>query len=105
MVIEYDNKDWWKIEHKDGKSGVVPANYIKFQDEYEAELKAEEDLKRQKDLEDRKLHRDQEEKERTRQQEMERRRKMQEDAKQKEIEAKRQASVSLLYISIQSFRI
>lgn len=112
LVIDYMTKDWWTIEHKDGKSGIVPANYLKFQDEYEAELKAEQereqerlqaqkqqeqkqlDQKKQKDLADRKIHREQQDKEKERQLEVERRRKMQEEAKQKEIESKRQASVS-----------
>ncbi|GAA5796888.1 hypothetical protein HPULCUR_002266 [Helicostylum pulchrum] len=92
LVIDYENKDWWKIEHKDGTSGIVPANYIKFQDEYEQELKVEQQEQREKDLLERKLVREQEEKEKERQLEVERRRKMQEDAKQKEVEAKRQAT-------------
>ncbi|KAI7890538.1 uncharacterized protein EV154DRAFT_444474, partial [Mucor mucedo] len=112
LVTDYTGKDWWTIEHKDGKAGIVPANYLKFQDVYEAELKAEQEReqerlqahkeqeqkqleqKRQKDLADRKNHREQQDKEKERQLEVERRRKMQEEAKQKEIESKRQASFS-----------
>ncbi|KAG2232688.1 hypothetical protein INT48_006867, partial [Thamnidium elegans] len=55
LVIDYENKDWWRIEHKDGKSGIVPANYIKFQDEYEQQLKIEQQEQREKDLLERKL--------------------------------------------------
>lgn len=120
--------EWWTIEHKDGTSGIVPASYVKFQDEYEADLRREDeeeerrkaaekekqelaareqkrreeyearDKERQKELAERNRQREQEEKERARQLEAERRRKMQEEAKQREVEAKRQATVSFLRI-------
>ncbi|KAI8972014.1 SH3 domain-containing protein [Mycotypha africana] len=42
LVIGYaDSTDWLTIEHKDGTSGMVPTTYVKFQDEYEAEILAE----------------------------------------------------------------
>lgn len=114
LVTEYvGNKDWWTIEHKDGTSGIVPASYVKFQDEYEAILRVEEEKEennrleaaqrekdqrekeRQKELAEHNRIKEQEDKEKARQAEAERRRKMQEEAKQREIDAKRQASVSL----------
>lgn len=139
LITDYvGSTDWWTIEHKDGTAGIVPANYVKFQDEYEAELRAEEeaeekkrsetaaaasaakeaaakekqrkemeerqqkqkeqdDFKRQKEMAELNRQRDLEEKEKARQAEVDRRRRMQEDAKQKEIEAKRQANVSIFY--------
>ncbi|CAO0791812.1 unnamed protein product [Mucor circinelloides] len=43
LITDYiSSTDWWTIEHKDGTAGIVPANYVKFQDEYEADLRAEE---------------------------------------------------------------
>ncbi|CEP18823.1 hypothetical protein [Parasitella parasitica] len=43
LITDYvTSSDWWTIEHKDGTAGIVPANYVKFQDEYEADLRAEE---------------------------------------------------------------
>jgi hypothetical protein len=142
LITDYvGSTDWWTIEHKDGTTGIVPANYVKFQDEYEAELRAEEeaeekkrseiaaasaakeaaarekqrkemeerqqkqkeqdDLKRQKEMTELNRQRDLEEKERARQAEVDRRRRMQEDAKQKEIDAKRQANVSIFYQILQ----
>lgn len=137
LITDYvGSTDWWTIEHKDGTAGIVPANYVKFQDEYEAELRAEEeaeekkrsetaaaasaakeaaakekqrkemeerqqkqkeqdDFKRQKEMAELNRQRDLEEKEKARQAEVDRRRRMQEDAKQKEIDAKRQANVSI----------
>lgn len=116
--------EWWTIEHKDGTSGIVPASYVKFQDEYEADLRREDeeeerrkvaekekqelaareqkrreeyearDKERQKELAERNRQREQEEKEKARQLEAERRRKMQEEAKQREVEAKRQATLA-----------
>lgn len=118
------SEEWWTIEHKDGTSGIVPASYVKFQDEYEADLRKENeeeekkkavekekqelaareqkrreeyearDKERQKELAERNRQREQEDKEKARQMEAERRRKMQDEAKQKEVEAKRQAAVS-----------
>ena len=125
------SKDWWTIEHKDGAAGLVPANYIKFQDEYEADLLKEEQenkmknetasqqalatqekqrkgevesraKERQKELAERDYRKEQEDKENARQQEVERRRKMQEEAKQKEIDAKRQATVSVLIVKVEN---
>lgn len=46
LVTDYDNADWWAVEHKDGTTGIVPANYIQFQEDYEASLKIEEEKKR-----------------------------------------------------------
>lgn len=124
LITDYvSNKDWWTIEHKDGASGIVPSSYVKFQDEYEADLRAEEeqeekkrleaaatatremekkrqqeqdqrDKERQRELAEHNRMKEQEEKEKARQAEAERRRKMQEEAKQREIDAKRQASVN-----------
>jgi flagellar biosynthesis GTPase FlhF len=112
LITDYiSNKDWWTIEHKDGTSGIVPSSYVKFQDEYEAELRAEQeqeekkraalqkqeqeqrDKERQREMAEHNRIKEQEEKERARQAEAERRRKMQEEAKQREIDAKKQASV------------
>ncbi|KAI8640647.1 hypothetical protein BD408DRAFT_419417 [Parasitella parasitica] len=119
LITDYvTSSDWWSIEHKDGTAGIIPANYVKFQDEYEADLQAEdaeeekrrleaaaaakekqqkeeEDLRekqRQKEMTELNRQIDLEEKERARQAEVDRRRKMQEEAKQKEIDAKRQAA-------------
>lgn len=132
LITDYvGSTDWWTVEHKDGTAGIVPANYVKFQDEYEADLRAEqaeEDKKRsdaetaarqkqqreteekerqrkqeeeqreqqrQKEMAELNRQRDLEDKERARQAEVDRRRKMQEEAKQKELDAKRQANVSV----------
>ncbi|KAK4513641.1 Hairy/enhancer-of-split with YRPW motif protein 2 [Mucor velutinosus] len=52
LITDYVNStDWWTIEHKDGTAGIVPANYVKFQDEYEADLRAEEAEEEKKRLE------------------------------------------------------
>ncbi|OBZ83685.1 Actin cytoskeleton-regulatory complex protein SLA1, partial [Choanephora cucurbitarum] len=68
--------DWWKIQHSDGSSGLVPAAYVKQTDQAEKAT----DRPEEKELE--------------RQAEMERRRRLQEEARQREIEAKRQAAIS-----------
>ncbi|RCH93281.1 cytoskeletal protein binding protein, partial [Rhizopus stolonifer] len=113
-----DCTDWWTIQHKDGSSGIVPATYVKFQQDnsdkrvqeaerkrleeqkrQELEIKRKQDYEirdreRQRELQEINRQRELEQKERERQAEMDRRRKLQEEAKQKEIEAKRQAAAS-----------
>ncbi|CAO3669666.1 unnamed protein product [Rhizopus microsporus] len=97
LVTDYvSSSDWWTIEHKDGKSGIVPATYVKFQDEYEAELKKQEmnARKEQEQLQQSaRMKAEEEERERSRQEEAERRRKMQEEARQKEEEKRRQEAL------------
>ncbi|KAG1315895.1 hypothetical protein G6F64_000291 [Rhizopus arrhizus] len=100
LVVDYvSNHDWWTIEHKDGTSGIVPATYLKFQDEYEAPLEKgkEEEQKIIEEEEIRRIARmrEKEEKEKSRQAEAERRRKMQEEAKQREIETKKRQAAAL----------
>ncbi|KAI8085894.1 uncharacterized protein B0P05DRAFT_534144 [Gilbertella persicaria] len=119
LITDYVNStDWWTIQHKDGSSGIVPATYVKFQQDnsdkrvqeaerkrleeqkrQELEIKRKQDYEirdreRQRELQEINRQRELEQKERERQAEMDRRRKLQEEAKQKEIEAKRQAAAS-----------
>ncbi|KAF7732290.1 cytoskeletal protein binding protein [Apophysomyces ossiformis] len=117
LVTDYvSSNEWWTIEHKDGSTGIVPMTYVKFQDEYEAQLAAEDEMLRKQELEEaerqrieaenaaalnrrqeeeeRERQRMEEEKEKNRQLEAERRRKMQEEAKQRELDAKRLAARS-----------
>ncbi|CAO3702778.1 unnamed protein product [Rhizopus stolonifer] len=92
------SQDWWTVEHKDGTSGVVPATYIKFYDEYESEqnnrIEAEKRKLEQEELERITRMNEEQEKEKSRQIEVERRRRMQEEAKQKEIEAKKRQAAA-----------
>ncbi|CAO3628486.1 unnamed protein product [Cunninghamella echinulata] len=41
LAIDYiSSEDWWTVELQDGRTGIIPATYVKFQDEYEAEIEA-----------------------------------------------------------------
>ncbi|KAI8341915.1 hypothetical protein BC941DRAFT_369299 [Chlamydoabsidia padenii] len=119
LITDYvSSNEWWTVEHQDGRSGIVPTTYVKFHEDYEADLANEQDetrrqqeqqqeqqqreaaaaAARQRRLDEEEAERkkreqqDQLEKERARQVEAERRRKMQEEAKQRELDAKRAAA-------------
>ncbi|KAI8093166.1 uncharacterized protein BX664DRAFT_371963 [Halteromyces radiatus] len=98
LIVDYvSSNEWWTVEHQDGRIGIVPTTYVKFQEDYEADLaKEENESRRQQELEQllqqQKQQQEQLEKERARQAEAERRRKMQEEAKQRELDAKRAAA-------------
>lgn len=119
LVTDYvSSDDWWTVENQEGRSGIVPTTYVKFHEDYEADLANEEDetrrqqeqqqqreaeaaAARQRRLEEEQVERqkreqqDQLDKEHARQAEAERRRKMQEEAKQRELDAKRAAARAL----------
>ncbi|CAO3634009.1 unnamed protein product [Cunninghamella blakesleeana] len=42
LAIDYvSSEDWWTVELQDGRTGIIPATYVKFQEDYEADLAAE----------------------------------------------------------------
>ncbi|KAI9320560.1 hypothetical protein BX666DRAFT_1909141 [Dichotomocladium elegans] len=97
LVIDYiSSEEWWTIEYEDGRSGIVPATYVKFQEDYEAEEKEAERrrieneaaiLQRRCEEEEQERRREQEE--RARLAEVERQRRQEAEARQRDMEAKR----------------
>ncbi|KAG2189202.1 hypothetical protein INT44_004344, partial [Umbelopsis vinacea] len=82
LITDYVTSDeWWKIEYEDGRSGVIPASYAQFQEDYEAALQAEED---QRQREEEEWARQQAEEEAARAAEEDRRRREEEEAWQRQ---------------------
>jgi hypothetical protein len=90
LVTDYvGSNDWWVIEHKDGKSGIVPASYVQFQDEFEAQTakeEEEEELKKKKEQQEEIVRRQREEKQREEQQRLQEEQKRQEEGKKRKQE-------------------
>ncbi|KAI7850276.1 hypothetical protein BDC45DRAFT_609014 [Circinella umbellata] len=50
LAVDYvSSEDWWTIEYQDGRSGIVPATYVQFQEDYEADLERDNELQRQQE--------------------------------------------------------
>ncbi|KAI9262415.1 hypothetical protein BDA99DRAFT_511136 [Phascolomyces articulosus] len=110
LAVDYvGSEDWWKIEYQDGRSGIVPATYVQFQEDYEADLEREQQQQeqeaerqqreaeaaaaRQRRLEEDR-RREQEERARREQEEIRRRQEAEEEAKRKEQERKVKAAAA-----------
>ncbi|KAI8147064.1 hypothetical protein BJV82DRAFT_597590 [Fennellomyces sp. T-0311] len=97
LAVDYVGSDeWWTVEYQDGRSGIVPASYVQFQEDYEADLEREQ---RQKEEEDERQRREAEaaaarqrrlEEEEARRRQEEQRRRQEEQAKREEAEKRRQ---------------
>ncbi|KAI9498459.1 hypothetical protein BDB00DRAFT_449648 [Zychaea mexicana] len=115
LAVDYvSSEDWWTVEYQDGRSGIVPATYVQFQEDYEAEMEqnnamqrqqeeeqverqrreAEAAAARQRRLEEEEARRRREQEERARREEVERRRRQEEEVKRKEQERKAAAAAS-----------
>lgn len=120
LVVDYVSSDeWWSIEYQDGRAGIVPATYVQFQEEYEADLAREEEQRRkQQEQEAEKQRREAEaaaarqrrieeeqrqREEKARKDEEERQRRQQEEQqRQKEQEARRQAAAAAAAVTAKS---
>lgn len=117
LVVDYVSSDeWWSIEYQDGRSGIVPATYVQFQEDYEADLAREEEQRRKQQEQEaekqrreaeaaaarqRRLEEEQRQREENaRKAEEERQRRQQEEEqRQKEQEARRQAAAAAAAVS------
>ncbi|KAI7898270.1 uncharacterized protein BX663DRAFT_556069 [Cokeromyces recurvatus] len=92
IVTNQENKDWWTVEHKDGTHGIVPAVYIRFEDEQEekrknelaAKIEAEAKEKEKQRIELERRRKEQEEHEKQLKEEHERQKRLEELKRQRE---------------------
>ncbi|ORX59383.1 hypothetical protein DM01DRAFT_1184680 [Hesseltinella vesiculosa] len=115
LITDYVSSDeWWTVEYQDGRSGIIPASYAMFHEDFEAQEAQEQEAERLRQEQEQQAaaaaaeeeeqqraaaasaaaaaqqqhaHQQQQDKERVRQLEVDRRRKMQEETKQRELAA------------------